>query len=128
MKRREYKKVKKQISGKRLAFKISLLVALSLFLGIAAYALSLYQKAESAAYQAYEVIDNRKKSNLREEDVEPVNDNVSILFIGVDGSSMRGDDNTRSDALLVATLNKEQKTVKLLSIPRDSYVYTSASR
>src|SRR5690606_41978024 len=31
--------------------------------------------------------------------------------------------NTRSDALLLATLNEKEKSVKLLSIPRDSYVY-----
>ena len=35
----------------------------------------------------------------------------------------QGDSNSRSDALLVATLNNKEKSVKLVSIPRDSYVY-----
>ena len=36
---------------------------------------------------------------------------------------MQGDSNSRSDALIVATFNPEEKSVKMLSIPRDSYVY-----
>ena len=58
-------------------------------------------------------------------EVEPARDNVSILFIGVDDSEARhqGDSNSRSDALLLATLNIKNKSVKLVSIPRDSYVY-----
>src|SRR5690625_5785080 len=66
----------------------------------------------------------REKSDLREEYVDPKFDNVSILLMGVDSSDERGDDEeARTDALLVATLNKDEKSVKLLSIPRDSYVY-----
>ena len=74
---------------------------------------------------AYEELDDRKKSLLRDEAVEPLKDNVSILFIGVDESELRSqsDSNSRSDALLVATLNNKEKSVKLVSIPRDSYVY-----
>lgn len=80
------------------------------------------KKAELAADRAYEVIPSRDSSKVK---VEPAKDNVSILLIGVDDSEKRGqgDGNSRSDALLVATLNPKQKTVKLLSIPRDSYVY-----
>ncbi|WP_438315944.1 LCP family protein [Sporosarcina sp. FA9] len=125
MKRKEYKKVKKSTSGKRLALKVSLLVLLSAFLFVVAWGVTLQKKAESAADRAYEKIENRPKSELREVAVEPVNDSVSILFIGVDESETRkaNEENGRSDAILVATLNKQQKTVKLLSIPRDSYVY-----
>lgn len=123
MKRTEYKKVKKKSPGKRLALKITLLVFLSAFLVVVAYGVVLQKKVISAADRAYEAVDNRPKSNLREEVVEPTSDNVSILLIGVDESETRKQgENSRSDALLVATLNKEQKTVKLLSIPRDSYV------
>ncbi|MFD1926836.1 LCP family protein [Sporosarcina siberiensis] len=125
MKRKEYKKAKKSTSSKRLALKISLLVVLSAFLVIVAWGVTLQKKAESAADRAYEKIEDRPKSELREVAVEPTNDSVSILFIGVDESeSRKGNEvNGRSDALLVATLNKKQKTVKLLSIPRDSYVH-----
>ncbi len=70
-------------------------------------------------------IQNRNGSTLRDEAVKPLEDNVSILFVGVDDSEARnqGESNTRSDALILATLNNKDKTVKLVSIPRDSYVY-----
>lgn len=125
MNRKDYKIERKQGSRKKLAIKISLLIALSALLVVVVYGVSLHQKAINAVDRAYEAVDNRFKSDLRDEAVEPLTDNVSILFIGVDGSEKRGksDSNSRSDALLVATLNNKEKSVKLVSIPRDSYVY-----
>lgn len=124
MKRRDYKNRNKS-SRKRLAIKVMLLLTLSLFLVVAAYAASLHKKAESMAANAYEAVPDRPISEVREVKVEPANDNVSILFIGVDDSEARhqGDGNSRSDALLLATLNPANKSVKLVSIPRDSYAY-----
>ena len=83
------------------------------------------KKAESAAVNSYQAVEDREKSKLREEVVKPIEDNVSILFIGVDDSEARsqGEGNSRSDALMLATLNNKDKTVKLVSIPRDSLVY-----
>ena len=124
MKRKDYKLGKKQ--GKRKKFiKTGILVALSALLVVVVYGVSLLNKANDAADRAYEAIDDRVKSDLRDEIVEPLEDNVSILLVGVDESEKRNqsDSNSRSDALLVATLNNKSKTVKLLSIPRDSYVY-----
>ena len=46
--------------------------------------------------------------------------------MGVDESDVRGKEYgeaIRTDALLLATFNKDSKTVKLLSIPRDTYTY-----
>ncbi|WP_186668971.1 LCP family protein [Sporosarcina sp. BP05] len=124
MKRKDYKKRNKS-SGKRLAIKVALVLTLSLFLVVAAYAASLQKRAESMAVSAYEAVPDRPVSEIREVKVEPANDNVSILFIGVDDSEARnqGDSNSRSDALLFATLNPANKSVKLVSIPRDSYAY-----
>lgn len=67
-----------------------------------------------------------KTVSKRTTQVDPEKDNISILLIGVDESKSRKKQYggaVRSDALLVATLNKKEKSVKLLSIPRDSYVY-----
>ncbi|PWA12875.1 transcriptional regulator [Pueribacillus theae] len=87
-----------------------------------AYGFHLYKKAESAMGNAF--FDDWKKSNLRDKKVNPNIDNVSVLFIGIDESKKRGlNTNSRSDALMLATLNEKEKSVKLLSIPRDSYVY-----
>jgi polyisoprenyl-teichoic acid--peptidoglycan teichoic acid transferase len=90
----------------------------------AGYGAMLYKKAETVLNGSFEKIDGREKSDLREEKVDPDIDNVSILFIGVDESDTRNfGDSTRSDALMLATLNNDTKSVKLVSIPRDSYTY-----
>ncbi|EPD51530.1 hypothetical protein HMPREF1210_02128 [Paenisporosarcina sp. HGH0030] len=122
--RKEYKNQKKK-SKKKLFLKISALLVTGLLITGTAYGFYLVKKAEVAAEKSYEAIDNREGSILREKPVEPINDNVSILFIGVDDSDVRnqGTNNSRSDALMLATLNNKQKDVKLVSIPRDSYVY-----
>src|SRR5699024_210933 len=61
---------------------------------------------------------------LRDKIVDPKFDNVSVLIMGVDASDKRENAETaRTDTLMLATLNKDAKSVKLLSIPRDSYVY-----
>ncbi len=115
---------KKKKSKKRTILKIALLISLVAFLSVLGYGFYLENKANQAADRAFEALNDRTKSQLRDEAVEPLKDNVSILFIGVDESDKRKDDgNPRSDALLVATLNNDQKTVNLLSIPRDANVY-----
>ena len=125
MNRKLYKKEKKKHSKKRKVLTISLIIVASMLISLSTYAVYLTKKAELAADNAFQVAGDREKSNLREEKVEPLNDNVSVLFVGIDDSEERnqGDDNSRSDALMLATLNNKSKTVKLVSIPRDSYVY-----
>ena len=91
---------------------------------VAGYGALLYKKAETVFNDSFNNIEGREKSNLRDKQVDPNIDNVSILFIGVDESDTRNYGNsTRSDALMLATLNEKEKSVKLVSIPRDSYVY-----
>lgn len=86
-----------------------------------AYGTFLYNKAESVVNESYKPVET--VTQKREEKVDPKMDNVSILLIGVDDSETRDfGKGTRSDALMVATLNKKENSVKLLSIPRDSYV------
>lgn len=105
------------------SLKIFVLLCASLLICLTAYGIYLTKKAETAANQAYEEIEDRDISDKRDVKVEPTHDNVSILFIGVDDSDERNDSHPRSDALILATLNNEKRTVKMVSIPRDSYVY-----
>ncbi len=86
-----------------------------------AYGAYLYNKAASTLDNSFESIG---LSSKREAKVNPKVDNTSILFIGVDDSESRKyNESTRSDALILATFNRKNKSIKLLSIPRDSYVY-----
>ncbi|WP_431029163.1 LCP family protein [Lysinibacillus sp. LZ02] len=108
-----------------LILKITLILAASALICVTTYGVYLSKKAEHAVNKAYEVVENREVSDKREVKAEPVQDNISVLFIGIDDSETRGQgaDGSRSDALMLATLNNKTKTIKLLSIPRDSYVY-----
>lgn len=95
-----------------------------LIIGLSAgvYGALLYKKAESVINDSYKPVETSSK---RVEKADPKIDNISILLIGVDESEDRKKiygDSTRTDALMVATLNEREKSVKLVSIPRDSYV------
>jgi LCP family protein required for cell wall assembly len=90
---------------------------------VAGYAANLHKKAETIFTDSYED-DGRVKSALRDADVHPLEDNISILFMGIDDNVNRDyGTNTRTDALVLATLNVKDKSIKMLSIPRDSYAY-----
>ncbi len=124
MNRKKYRKSKSS-QQQRTTVKVLIILSLSVLICGSAYGVYLIKKAENAANSAFETANGRDKSDLRDEQVEPLHDNVSILFIGVDNSERRGqsEGNTRSDALVLATLNNEDKSVKLVSIPRDTYTY-----
>ncbi|AQU80073.1 MULTISPECIES: LCP family protein [Planococcus] len=117
MNRKIYRKTK--VDKKRTIIKIIVTLAVSLLICVSAYGIYLIKQAESAVDTAYEPVGNIN------EDVEPLTDNISILFIGVDDSEQRNqsDGNIRSDALVLATLNNADKSIKLVSIPRDTYTF-----
>lgn len=116
--------VKRNKKKKKPVLKIILTVLIILLLAFGSYAFYLYYVGKKAADNAYDS-NSRGQSELRDTEVTPLEDNISILFVGIDDSEKRdqGKSNSRSDALMVATLNNDEKSVKLLSIPRDSYVY-----
>ncbi|WP_370223766.1 LCP family protein [Cytobacillus sp.] len=117
--RRSHNKQKKRIRRKRLVTFI-LLPILFLTLSATAYGAFLYNKAQTVMSESYTPVE-RETSR---EKVDPKEENTSVLFIGVDDSNVRNfDSGSRSDALMLATFNEKRKSVKLLSIPRDSYVY-----
>lgn len=100
-----------------------LLFLMFAFIAVFGYLVYLYITASTVFGGAYEE-DGREKSALRDHAVNPKKDNVSILIMGIDASETRNNaKNSRTDALMVATFNKKDKSVKLLSIPRDSLVY-----
>lgn len=118
---RMVKRKKKRKLRKRVFF--VLIPVLALFLGVIGYGTYLYMKADSVLSDSY-VEEDVEKSDRREEAVDPKVDNVSILIMGIDANDHRDNaEVARTDALMVATLNEEDKSVNLISIPRDSYVH-----
>ncbi|WP_448162910.1 polyisoprenyl-teichoic acid--peptidoglycan teichoic acid transferase TagU [Bacillus mobilis] len=83
-----------------------------------AYAYYIYSNVSNALNAVHKPLD-RDKSDKRSEKVD-VSDKkpISILMMGVD---QRGKDQGRSDSLMLFTLNPKTKSMKITSIPRDSY-------
>ncbi|WP_047982607.1 LCP family protein [Ornithinibacillus contaminans] len=126
MEEKENSRRAKNKRGKRKKIITYLSIVIStIILGIIIYGVSIYTKAEKIVDNSFEQVERpNNTSELREEDVNPIEDNVSLLIIGVDDSEKRSyEENSRSDTLILATFNKEQGDIKLVSIPRDSYVF-----
>ncbi|TMN21768.1 LCP family protein [Lentibacillus cibarius] len=118
--RRVRRQKKRRLRKKRVFF---VFVPLLVVFVTVIYATYLYVEAKSILSESHED-DGREKSDLRDKVVDPSEDNVTILIAGVDASDVRNNSNgARTDTLMLATLNKDEKSVRLLSIPRDSYVY-----
>ncbi|WP_280770596.1 LCP family protein [Salipaludibacillus daqingensis] len=118
--KRSDKNNKKKSSPFRRFVKYTLFTLLGVLLiagGVAAY--MIYQ-ISSATSGSQEELDRGDKSEFREVAVDPVNDPISVLFLGLD--SREDDLSGRTDAMILATFNPDEKTIKMLSIPRDSYV------
>lgn len=118
MNRKQMKRVKKK--KKRPIVRRILALALLLLLGVGVYVGYVFYQTFQAANESYDDL-GRDKSKLRDYAVSISNDPVSILLLGVENYSSGGKGG-RSDTLMVATFNPEDKTMKLLSIPRDTRV------
>jgi polyisoprenyl-teichoic acid--peptidoglycan teichoic acid transferase len=93
------------------------LIVLLLFLAGGAYAYSIYHSLNKAVETMHDPIE-REKSPKREKEVKfEGRDPFSVLLLGVDE---RENDKGRSDSMIVLTVNPEVKSVKMLSIPRDT--------
>ena len=82
------------------------------------YAYTVYSNVSNTLNTVHKPLD-RDKSDKRDKKVD-VSDNkpISILLMGVD----QEDNGTgRSDSLMLFTLNPKTKSMKITSIPRDSY-------
>lgn len=80
----------------------------------------LATKMADVTNEAHQQLERGEKSERRVNPVYPGKDNFSVLFIGVD--ERPGETRSRSDVLLLATFNKDEPSIKMVSIPRDSYV------
>jgi polyisoprenyl-teichoic acid--peptidoglycan teichoic acid transferase len=97
--------------------KILLSVVGLLLVGVGIYAYSVYNNVEKTIADIHEPIE-REKSEKRTEEVEFIEkDPISILLLGVDE---RANDRGRSDTMIVMTVNPNDKSMQMVSIPRDT--------
>jgi polyisoprenyl-teichoic acid--peptidoglycan teichoic acid transferase len=103
--------------NKRKWVRALLLIFFIMFLGVGVYAYTVYNSLSNAVDTMHQPLE-REKSEKRSNEVslkkaEP----FSVLLLGVDE---REGDKGRSDSIIVLTVNPEQNSVKMLSIPRDT--------
>ncbi|EMY4796378.1 MULTISPECIES: polyisoprenyl-teichoic acid--peptidoglycan teichoic acid transferase TagU [Bacillus cereus group] len=82
------------------------------------YAYNVYSKVSNTLDAVHQPL-NRDKSEKREQKVN-ISDQkpISILLMGTD---QRESETSRSDSLMLFTLNPQKKSMKITSIPRDTY-------
>ncbi|WP_308464559.1 LCP family protein [Fictibacillus barbaricus] len=88
------------------------------FLAIGGY---MFYNVYEAANNSYSELDRGEHSKLREESVAIGKDPINILIMGIEDYSSGGG-NGRTDSLMVASVNPDKNSIKMLSIPRDTYV------
>jgi polyisoprenyl-teichoic acid--peptidoglycan teichoic acid transferase len=102
---------------KRKWLKVTGIILLILFIGVGVYAYSVYHSLKNAVETMHQPID-RKQSEKRQDPVELTKKvPFSVLMLGVDE---RKGDSGRSDSMIVLTVNPNNHSVKMLSIPRDT--------
>ncbi|WP_108669014.1 LytR family transcriptional regulator [Peribacillus acanthi] len=87
-------------------------ISILLLIGLGIYAFSVYQSMNSALSAMHDPI-GRENINNKLSKKEP----FSVLLLGVDE---REGDSGRSDTMIVMTVHPENKSVKMVSIPRDT--------
>ncbi|MCG7420210.1 LCP family protein [Macrococcus epidermidis] len=105
---------------------ILILLSLSLVIVPVSYAAYLYSTTKGAIDLSFSK--NSDKSNLREKAVDPSMDHISVLFLGIDDSISRRENGqkvseARTDAMILATFDRSNKQIRLVSIPRDTLAY-----
>lgn len=107
----EKRSSKKKMSKKKLAIIISLSI-LAIMIGTVTFG---YQYVKSKIY-----VESSKSTSKQEVKYKEVPGITNVLLIGTDGRTL--EEASRSDSIMIATLDNNNKKVKLTSIMRDTLV------
>ncbi|PLR75940.1 LytR family transcriptional regulator [Bacillus sp. V3-13] len=108
---------KNQGKKKRKWLRITGIVLLLLVVGAGAYGFTVYKSLTDAVSTMHQPIKREKSEKRIEEVTFEEREPFSVLMLGVDE---REGDKGRSDTMIVLTVNPGEKSVKMLSIPRDT--------
>ncbi|ARE13999.1 LCP family protein [Lactococcus lactis] len=106
--RKRNNKIKKMVG-----FLISLVIIIAV--GVFGYIAMANHRLNNILDKGYHKVDNNYKS-------EKHKDTESFLIMGLDNTQERNLGTTRTDAMMIITINKKTKTTTFCSIPRDSFV------
>lgn len=113
-------KIKKKGKRKKIIISI-LIIIIAIFSGMGIYSYSLLNKVKTTELPKDNDslgIKNEVVQQIQQED--PKQDIVNIALFGLDRRSK--DEASRSDAIMVASIDKKHKKIKLSSVLRDTYV------
>lgn len=111
------KKKKKRKTRKRIMFFLELLILLVLAAGL--YVVAMFNKVDTVEIAEEEIV-QKVELQLPEVTVQKLQGYWNIALYGVD--SRNKDENGQSDTIIVCSINKDTKDVKLASIYRDTYL------
>ena len=109
---------KKKIKKKRSWFKVFVISFLVVLVGGGATFAYVAYKTFQTANDANVDLARGDKSEKREAAIDLTKDHFSVLLVGTD--ERPGDNSSRADTMIVATFIKDDQTVDMVSIPRDS--------
>jgi polyisoprenyl-teichoic acid--peptidoglycan teichoic acid transferase len=105
-----------QQKKKRKWLRITGIVLLVLCIGVGVYAFSVYKSLTDAVATMHQPLDHKSDKRAQEVSLDKKQP-FSVLMLGVDE---RKGDKGRSDTMIVLAVNPNNKSVKMLSIPRDT--------
>ena len=117
---------KHEAESKHWGLKITVIVLIMVILGVAYAAVSLYAKTEKVVTEhlkKFDYIDISKEDlDIDPEAAENLKGYKNIVLLGVDTRKGEKDNECRSDAIVIVTINKKTNEVNLTSVARDSYL------
>lgn len=121
MKKQSHPSRRKQLAykkrKKREKIILSIMIPIMLIvLGASVYGAKLLATAEQTIQASYHEVEFERPM-----EVDPLEDPVAFLLIGVDDNEQRQLGSARADALIYATFNPSTSEVNMVSIPRDTY-------
>ncbi|SEL28006.1 transcriptional attenuator, LytR family [Carnobacterium iners] len=119
MKNKKYTQLNTRRSSRKKKSKIILwlLVPLMVIILVATvYFAKLYATAQKAVDLSYHTLEREKKI-----EINPLNETTSILLMGIDDNKSRDIGSARADSLIYLTIDPNEHTVNMVSIPRDTY-------
>lgn len=97
---------------------LAMIPFMAVVLYAASYAARLWATTETAMEDSFFELERPEPVP----EVNPIEEPVSFLFMGIDNDEERELESTRADSIIYATLNPNTYEMNMVSIPRDTYV------
>ncbi len=114
---------RKESGGKRRKIRIAVIVAevaVLLCVLIGWYVINSLGKVEKVNLPTEEIVNNMSEEVIEDTETGAMKGYRNIAFFGVDSTEGQLDQNTRSDSIMICSINEDTGVVKLISVYRDT--------